>query len=179
MSAEENGITAHGSTKPSTTRYGASLNNRASASSGIMSSLSTCLAPSASHCREPLGPTRLGPTRDWIRAHTRRSTQLTIPANGKAAPRKTIALSTKMKAAYIKSRGGFFPNSPAAIKLLIQFCIVALAIDLRRDPGEARDQHNQFRDHQPAAELLDYPHRGERAGAHVDPPWIAAAIAHH
>ncbi len=125
MSAEENGITAHGNTKPSTTRYGASLNSRASASSGMMSSLSTCLAPSASHCSEPLGPTRLGPTRDWIRAHTRRSTQLTIPAKGKATPRKTIALSTKMKAAYTKSRGGFFPNSPAAIKLLIQFCIGA------------------------------------------------------
>src|SRR6202045_2569760 len=179
MSAEENGITAHGSTKPSTTRYGASLNSRASASSGMMSSLSTCLAPSASHCSEPLGPTRLGPTRDWMRAHTRRSTQLTIPAKGKATPRKTTALNTNMKAAYTRSRGGFFPNSPAAIRLLIQFCISALAIDLRRDDVETSDQHDQVRDHQPAAQLLNHAHRSEGTSTHVDPPRIAAAVAHH
>ena len=61
MSADENGITAHGSTNPSTTTYGASLNSRASASSGMMSSFSTFLMPSASHCRKPLRPDAVRP----------------------------------------------------------------------------------------------------------------------
>ncbi len=99
MSCEENGITAHGRVKARMTRYGAILNSVSSDSAGIRSSLQTCLSPSASHCRKPLGPTRLGPHRDCIRAHTRRSTQLTMPAKGNAMPRNTTRLKMKMNTA--------------------------------------------------------------------------------
>ena len=99
MRSCENGITAHGTTNASITRYGAILNSGASASVGMMSSLQQFFTPSASHCTKPCGPTRLGPTRDWMRAHTRRSAQLTIPANGNATPRNTTALKMKMNRA--------------------------------------------------------------------------------
>ena len=116
ISDDENGITAHGSVNASITRYGAILNSGASDSSGMMSSLQTCFTPSASHCRKPCGPTRFGPTRDWIRAHTRRSAQLTIPANGNATPRKTTALMMNTTIAATRFGEAFLPNAPDAIR---------------------------------------------------------------
>src|SRR6266481_3169871 len=139
---DENGITAHGSVNASMTRYGAILNSGASDSSGIMSSLQTCLTPSASHCRKPWGPTRFGPTRDWIRAHTRRSAQLTIPANGNATPRKTTALITKITIAATSVDDALWPNAPEAMALCIRVSIglyriyLTLTIYLRRDNVE-------------------------------------------
>src|SRR5229473_2685660 len=174
ISDDENGITAHGSTNASTTRYGAVLNSVGSESSGMMSSLQTCFTPSASHCRKPLGPTRLGPTRDWIRAHTRRSTQLTIPANGNATPRNTTALSTKIT--ITATMLAFLPKVPALTRFSIRVCMM-LPIDLRRDHVETRDQSNQVRDHQAPAEFLNDTHRRKRSRPHVHPPWISGAIA--
>src|SRR5258708_39605881 len=52
------------------------------------------------------------------------------------------------------------------------------AIDLWRDYIEARDKHDQVGDHQPAAQLLNHPHRGERTGTHMHAPWIGTAVAH-
>src|SRR5229473_5578993 len=161
VSEDENGITAHGKTKARITRYGASLKSVASASSGMMSSLQIFFTPSANHCRNPCGPTRLGPTRDWIRAHTRRSAQLTIPANGNATPKKTTALITKITIAATSVGDAFLPNVPDAIRLCIRVSIY-LTINLRRDNIEARDQCNEIRDHQPCAQLLDYSHCRKR-----------------
>src|SRR5215470_10503643 len=117
MSDDENGITAHGIVNANTTRYGANLKRCGSESVGMMSSLQTCLTPSASHCRKPLGPTRFGPTRDWMRAQTRRSTQLTIPANGNATPRNTTALIKNTTIAATILGETFLPNAPDAIRL--------------------------------------------------------------
>ena len=44
--------------------------------------------PSASHCKIPWGPTRFGPTRDCMRAQTRRSSQLVTPASGATKDRE-------------------------------------------------------------------------------------------
>ena len=65
--SDENGITAHGITYARNTRYGSNLNKVGSASVGVMSSFRIAFRPSASHCSSPCGPTRLGPTRDWMR----------------------------------------------------------------------------------------------------------------
>src|SRR5438046_722247 len=51
-----------------------------SASPGTRSSLVSSFTASATHCRKPPGPTRLGPTRDCMRAATRRSAQEEMPA---------------------------------------------------------------------------------------------------
>src|SRR6516225_5906158 len=117
IKSDENGITAHGRINANTTRYGANLNSGASASSGIMSSLQTCLIPSASHCRKPFGPTRFGPTRDWIRAHTRRSTQVTIDANGTAMTNSTRTHATAIEAATAHSRDASAANIARPIKV--------------------------------------------------------------
>src|SRR5260370_34773354 len=117
ISDDENGITAHGSVNASITRYGAILNSGGSDSSGMMSSLQTCFTPSASHCRKPCGPTRFGPTRDWILAQTRRSAQLTIPANGNATPRNTTALIMNTTIAATQCGDAFLRNAPDAIRL--------------------------------------------------------------
>src|SRR6266478_4025173 len=139
ISDDENGITAHGKMNASITRYGANLNSGESASSGMMSSLQTFFTPSASHWRNPCGPTRLGPTRDWIRAHTRRSAQLTIPAKGNATPRKTTALITKITIAATSVGDALWPNAPEAMTLCIRVSIglyriyLTLTIYLRCD----------------------------------------------
>ena len=76
------------------TMYGASENSLASAAEGIKSSLSRFLMPSASHWRMPCGPTRFGPTRDCMRAQTRRSSQLVTPASGATKTESTTNATT-------------------------------------------------------------------------------------
>ncbi len=51
-----------------------------SASAGTRSSFKSSLTASATHCKKPPGPTRLGPTRLCMRAATRRSAQEKMPA---------------------------------------------------------------------------------------------------
>ena len=76
------GITTKAPRNPEKTMYGASRKSFRSADAGMMSSFWMFLTPSASHWSKPWGPTRLGPTRDCMRAHTRRSSQLVTPASG-------------------------------------------------------------------------------------------------
>ena len=52
--------------------------------------------PSASHCKIPCGPTRLGPTRDCMRAQTRRSSQLVTPASGATKAESTTNATRTM-----------------------------------------------------------------------------------
>ncbi len=61
-----------------------------------MSSFSMFLTPSASHCRNPIGPTRFGPMRLCMRAMTRRSTQVVMPAIGSTNPNTMSAANTRM-----------------------------------------------------------------------------------
>ena len=53
---------------------------RRSAPGGAASSLVSSFTVSATHCRKPNGPTRLGPSRSWKKPSTRRSTQVNTPA---------------------------------------------------------------------------------------------------
>src|SRR6266576_297608 len=48
----------------------------------MMSSFMIDLMPSAIQTKKPCGPARFGPMRDCMRADTRRSTQVMIPATG-------------------------------------------------------------------------------------------------
>ena len=57
---------------------GAKIKTTLSAAAGMMSSLSASFTPSASDCRRPNFPTRLGPVRSCIFANTRRSAQTAI-----------------------------------------------------------------------------------------------------
>ncbi len=57
--------------------YGAARNSIRSASAGMRSSLQNSLMPSATGCSQPnRPPTRVGPSRSWIRAETFRSIQV-------------------------------------------------------------------------------------------------------
>src|SRR5438093_5931254 len=50
--------------------------------------------PSASGCRRPRGPTRLGPWRSWIQAETRRSTQLMLATTVMTTKKNSAILTT-------------------------------------------------------------------------------------
>ena len=63
-------------------RYGAKRNSGASAPAGTVSSFRIILIPSASHCSQPPGPTRLGPMRDCMRPQILRSQTTTRPVSG-------------------------------------------------------------------------------------------------
>ena len=61
--------------------YGAMRNSSRSAAAGMMSSLQSSLMPSAGGCSQPnRPPTRVGPSRSWIRAETFRSSQMNTAA---------------------------------------------------------------------------------------------------
>ena len=52
---------------------GAAVNTHRSARTGVMSSLIISFTASATGCRTPYGPTRIGPSRDCAQAITLRS----------------------------------------------------------------------------------------------------------
>ncbi len=57
--------------------YGARRKSRRSAPAGMMSSLQSSFNPSAGDCSQPKRPpTRVGPSRSWIRPATFRSIQM-------------------------------------------------------------------------------------------------------
>jgi hypothetical protein len=57
-------------------RYGATRNRNLSAASGAVSSLLMSLSTSASDWSSPSGPTRVGPSRSWMRPENFRSSQM-------------------------------------------------------------------------------------------------------
>src|ERR1051325_5154438 len=72
------GMTDHVSSAGMNDITGARMNSGRYAWSGYVSSFMMFLTPSATDCSNPCGPTRLGPRRSWMKAHTRRSSQMTI-----------------------------------------------------------------------------------------------------
>src|SRR5581483_7441885 len=75
-------------------RYGASLNRKRSAPVGATSSLLMSLMPSASDCSSPNGPTRVGPSRSWMRADTLRSAQMAKNVETPMKPKSAAAATT-------------------------------------------------------------------------------------
>ena len=71
-----------------------------------MSSFMMDFTPSAIHTRKPCGPARFGPMRDCIRAETRRSTQVMIPAVGAMKSRMIAAAIASVSPAPSRSAGG-------------------------------------------------------------------------
>ena len=71
----------------------------------MMSSFMIDLMPSAIHTRKPCGPARFGPMRDCMRAETRRSTQVMIPATGAMKSRMIAAATERMSPAPSRSAG--------------------------------------------------------------------------
>ena len=63
------------------------------------------LMPSAIHTKKPCGPARFGPMRDCMRAETRRSTQVMIPATGAMKSRMIAAATRRMSPAPRRSAG--------------------------------------------------------------------------
>jgi hypothetical protein len=82
--------------KPVTTKYGAMRKMSESASAGTRSSLKSSFTASASHCRKPAAPTRLGPMRLCMRPATRRSSQEKMPP--KMAPKLKSTNATAARA---------------------------------------------------------------------------------
>ena len=70
------GTTAMARKAVTTARPGAATKSHLFAPSGISSSLKKSLMPSATGCRIPKGPVRLGPSRNCMKASSRRSTQV-------------------------------------------------------------------------------------------------------
>ncbi len=68
-----NGTTAKMTNAGATTRQGARTKAHLTARCGMTSSLTSSLATSAIGCSSPQGPTRLGPTRTWMKPSTLRS----------------------------------------------------------------------------------------------------------
>ncbi len=71
----------------------------------MTSSFRIDLIPSATHTRKPCGPARFGPMRDCMRAETRRSTQVMIPAVGAMKSRMIAAATPRMIPAPSRSVG--------------------------------------------------------------------------
>ena len=82
------------------------------------------LMPSAIHTRKPCGPARFGPMRDCMRAETRRSTQVMMPAVG--------AMKSRMIAAAIAE------DEAGAEQIGGRADVVALERDLLVDRGRRR-----------------------------------------
>ncbi len=72
------GITAQVSSAGRKAITGARTNSGRYACPGYVSSFMMFFTPSATDCSRPCGPTRFGPRRSWMNAHTRRSSQITI-----------------------------------------------------------------------------------------------------
>src|SRR5438067_13487574 len=120
-----------------------------SASSGTRSSLSSSFTASATHCKKPPGPTRLGPTRLWMRAATRRSAQEKIPAV-MAAKLITMKATAPIPARETNCVHGQFAGSCAALRIRLSRKLCILPIDLRRHDVERCDQGDEVGDHDAA-----------------------------
>ena len=76
-----NGRARKATNEPQKAMYGAMRNRKWSAAAGMVSSLQTSLRPSARVWSQPnLPPTRVGPSRSWMRPDTLRSAQMKIRA---------------------------------------------------------------------------------------------------
>src|SRR5687768_3501817 len=79
-----------------TARAGAATNTHLFAPAGTSSSLKKSLMPSATGCRMPMGPVRLGPRRNCMKASSRRSAQVITENRPSRAWNRTITLTTVM-----------------------------------------------------------------------------------
>ena len=73
LTSGPNGITAYTMSAGTIEMIGAAVNTHLSARTGVMSSLIISFTASATGCRMPYGPTRMGPSRDCAHAITLRS----------------------------------------------------------------------------------------------------------
>src|SRR4029077_16128535 len=91
LTSGPNGITAYTISAGTMEMMGAAVNTHLSARVGVMSSLIISFTASATGCRTPYGPTRIGPSRDCAHAITFRS-RSTIEVTATRAAFKTITI---------------------------------------------------------------------------------------
>ncbi len=104
-----NGMTASARNAGTTEMIGAMKKTALSAAVGMMSSFSASLIPSMRPCSTPNGPTRLGPSRDCMRATTRRSPQMVSSTRTTTPPKMPTTLR-------MTSHQGSWPNGGNSVE---------------------------------------------------------------